>query len=71
MTTANGNMATANGGSDDPHIDNIALALIKEHGSPGAIRVAETLASGTTGDGRIFWLDVAKAIRARPSVAAP
>jgi hypothetical protein len=43
----------------------VAMALVGEHGSLAAIRIAETLASTDRQEARIFWLGVAKAIRAR------
>jgi hypothetical protein len=45
--------------------DDVAMALVGEHGSLAAIRIAETLASSSIQEARTFWLSVAKAIRAR------
>jgi hypothetical protein len=45
--------------------NDVAMALVGEHGSVAAIRIAETLASSAIQEARIFWLAVAKAIRAR------
>jgi hypothetical protein len=54
-----------NVGPNERDIQDVVLALVGEHGILGALRIAETFASGGIGDGRTFWLGVVKAIRAR------
>jgi hypothetical protein len=51
--------------ADDALVQQIAKALIEQHGATGAVEIAETLASTTSGSGVEFWGRVAEAIRAR------
>jgi hypothetical protein len=51
--------------ADDALVQQIADSLIAQHGATGAIEIAETLASTTSGSGVEFWQRVAEAIRAK------
>ena len=51
--------------ADDSLVGQIADSLIEQHGATGALDIAETLASSTSGSGVEFWEHVAEAIRAK------
>ena len=52
-------------GRNERDIQDVVLALVGEHGILGALRIAETVASGGEGGGRLFWQSVVKELRAR------
>jgi hypothetical protein len=58
-------MTGSNVGPNERDIQDVVRALIGEHGILGALRVAETFAAAGKGEGRAFWLGVAKELRAR------
>src|ERR1700722_13986235 len=54
-----------NAGRSERDIQDVVLALVGEHGTVGALRIAETFVAGSDGNRRLFWQGVAKEIRAR------